>query len=82
MAAAEIRDRETGLVSEPFLRFQYRQIFRETQETEANSIFFCFTNFPFYRILFSYKYSPYVGMRLRFCIENKQFKVATLKKIN
>ena len=31
--AAEIRDRETGLVSGPFSWFQSRQIFRETHET-------------------------------------------------
>ena len=34
--AAEIRDRETGLVSGPFLWFQFRQIFHETPETKAN----------------------------------------------
>ena len=36
--AAEIRDRETGLVSGPFSWFQSRQIFHETHETEANPI--------------------------------------------
>ena len=36
MAAAEIRDHETGLVSGPFSWFQSRQIFHETHETEAN----------------------------------------------
>ena len=33
MPAAEIRDHETGLVSEPFSWFQSRQTFCETQET-------------------------------------------------
>ena len=46
VAAAEIRDRETGLVSRPFLWFQSRQIFHETHETEANPIFLLFS--PFY----------------------------------
>jgi hypothetical protein len=39
VAAAEIRDHETGLVSGPFSCFQSRQIFLETHETEANPIF-------------------------------------------
>ena len=43
--AAEIRDRETGLVSGQFLWFQSRQIFCETHETEVNPIVFLFTNF-------------------------------------
>ena len=38
MAAAEIRDHETGLVSGPFSWFQSRQIFLETNETETNPI--------------------------------------------
>ena len=37
--AAEIRDHETGLVSGPFSWFKSRQLFLETHETEANSIF-------------------------------------------
>ena len=37
VAAAEIRDHETGLVSGPFFWFQSRQLFPETHETEANS---------------------------------------------
>ena len=37
--AAEIRDHETGLVSGPFSWFQSRQLFLETHETEANSVF-------------------------------------------
>ena len=48
VAAAEIRDRETGLVSRPFLWFQSRQIFHETHETEANPIFFVFSHFYSY----------------------------------
>ena len=43
--AAEIRDRETGLVSGQFSWFQSRQIFHETHETEANPIFLYFTHF-------------------------------------
>ena len=38
--AAEIRDHETGLVSGPFSWFQSRQLFLETHETEANSVFY------------------------------------------
>ena len=40
--AAEIRDHETGLVSEPYFWFQSRQLFLETHETEANSTFYLF----------------------------------------
>ena len=43
--AAEIRDRETGLVSGQFSWFQSRQIFRETHETEANSVFLFYQHF-------------------------------------
>ena len=38
VAAAEIRDHETSLVSGPFSWFQSRQKFHETHETEANSL--------------------------------------------
>ena len=47
--AAEIRDYETGLVSEPFSWFQSRQIFRETHETEANPIYSLIPPFLFLR---------------------------------
>ena len=40
MPAVEIRDRETGLVSEPFSWFQSGQIFHETHEIKANPILF------------------------------------------
>ena len=55
--AAEIRDRETGLVSGPFSWFQSRQIFHETHETEAN---------PIIAIL-----PTFLGSRLHFCIEKQ-----------
>ena len=45
VAAAEIRDHETGLVSGPFSWFQSRQIFHETHETEANPTFLYFTGY-------------------------------------
>ena len=45
VAAAQIRDHETGLVSGPFSWFQSRQIFHETHETEANPIYPYFTHF-------------------------------------
>ena len=40
MAAVEIRDGETGLISGGFEWFQSPQIFHEIHETEANPIFF------------------------------------------
>ena len=40
MAAAEIRDRKTGLISGGSEWFQSRQIFHEIHETEANPIYF------------------------------------------
>ena len=43
VAAAKIRDHETGLVSGSFSWSQSRQIFRETHETKAN---ITFTTFP------------------------------------
>ena len=42
VAAVEIRDHETGLVSGPFSWFQSYQIFLETHETETNPIFWIF----------------------------------------
>ena len=39
VAAAEMRDHETGLVSEIFSWFQSRQIYHETHETKEPFIF-------------------------------------------
>ena len=67
--AAEIRNRETDLVSGPFSWFQSRQIFHETHETEAN---------PIIAIL-----PTFVGSRLCFCIEKQTNQSGnTLKKLN
>ena len=50
VAAAKIRDHETGLVSGPFWWFQSHQIFYETHETEAKPIFSFFTNYLFWKL--------------------------------
>ena len=65
--AAEIRDYETGLVSEPFSRFQSRHIFPETHETEANHISFYVINFSSTSCEL-YNFISFFS-RLRFCIK-------------
>ena len=62
VAAAEIRDHETGLVSRPFSWFQSRQIFCETHETETNPMFLVFSHF----------YPYLIRLRPCFCIKQWQ----------
>ena len=61
---AEIRDRETGLVSGPFSWFQSRQIFHETHETEANPIFLYFTGYSLSEALILASINPKYEVRL------------------
>ena len=60
VAAAEIRDRETGLVSGLFSWFQSRQIFHETHEIEEPYIFI------FYQLS---KFSKYVNFKKKHTFE-------------
>ena len=54
-STTEIWDRETGLVSEPFLWFQSRQIFGETHENEDSPTFFFLPTFLLLKSYFLFR---------------------------